>query len=41
MFPKIGIVRIPLVAASEFLTKLAESHCEENRFSVEFFSEIS
>ena len=29
------------MAASEFLTKLAENNCEENRFSVEFFSEVS
>ena len=31
----------PLVAASEFLTKLAENKCEENHFSEEFFSKIS
>ena len=33
--------RLPLVAASEFLAKLAENNCEENHFLVEFFSEIS
>ena len=31
---------IKLQAASEFLTKLAENNCEENHFSVKFFSEI-
>ena len=30
-----------LVAASKFLTELAENNCEKNHFSVEFFSEIS
>ena len=29
------------MAASGFLTKLVEKYCEGNRFSVEFFSEIS
>ena len=29
------------MAASGFLTKLAENNFEENHFSVEFFSEIS
>ena len=29
------------MAASGFLTKLAENDCEENHFPVEFFSEIS
>ena len=29
------------MTASGFLTKLAENNCEENNFSVEFFSEIS
>ena len=29
------------MAASGILTKLAENNCEENYFSVEFFSEIS
>ena len=29
------------MAASGFLTKLAENNCEENHFSVELFSEIS
>ena len=29
------------MVASGFLTKLAENNCEENHFSVEFFSEIS
>ena len=29
------------MAASEFLTKHAENNCEENNFSVEFFSQIS
>ena len=33
--------RTPLMAASGFLTKLAENYFEGNRFSVEFFSEIS
>ena len=33
--------RTPLMAASGFLTKLAENNCEENHFSVEFFSETS
>ena len=32
--------RTPLIAASGFLTKLAKNNCEENHFSVEFFSEI-
>ena len=48
MFFKRGVLknfevffRTPLVAASEFLTKIAENNCEENHFSVEFFSEIS
>ena len=35
------LYRTPLMAASGFLTKLAENNCEENHFSVEFFSEIS
>ena len=35
------LYRTPLMAASGFLTKLAESNCEENHFSAEFFSEIS
>ena len=34
------LYRTPLMAASGFLTKLAESNCEENHFSVDFFSEI-
>ena len=29
------------MAASGFLTKLAENKCEENQFLEEFFSEIS
>ena len=33
--------RTPLIAASGFLTKPAENKCEENHFSVEFFSEVS
>ena len=33
--------RTPLVPAYESLTKLAENNCEENHFSVEFFSKIS
>ena len=48
MFFKRGVLknfevffRTPLMAASEFLTKIAENNCEENHFSVEFFSEIS
>ena len=35
------LYRTPLMAASGFLTKLAENNCEENHFSVEFFLEIS
>ena len=31
----------PLMAASGFLKKLAENKCEENHFSLEFFSGIS
>ena len=33
--------RTPLMAAFGLLTKLTENDCEENHFSVEFFSEIS
>ena len=40
-FLRTAIFRTPLVTASEFLTKLAENKCEENHFSVDFFSEIS
>ena len=35
------LYRTSLMAASGFLTKLAENNCEENHFSVEFFSETS
>ena len=35
------LYRTPLVAASEFLTKLAKNNCKENHFSLEIFSEIS
>ena len=35
------LYRTSLMAASGFLTKLAENNCEENHLWVEFFSEIS
>ena len=35
------LYRTSLMAASGFLTKLAENNCEVNHFSVEFLSEIS
>ena len=41
IFKNIFLYRTPLVAASEFLTKLAKNNCKENHFSVEIFSEIS
>ena len=40
-FLRTAFFRTPLVTASEFLEMLAENNCEENHFSVEFFSEIS
>ena len=41
IFENSFLYRTPLMAASGFLTKLAENNCEENHFSVTFFSEIS
>ena len=40
-FFKHHLYRTPLVAASQFLTKLAKNNCKEDHFSVEIFSEIS
>ena len=39
-FLRTAFFRIPLVTASEFLTKLPKNYCEANHFSVELFSEI-
>ena len=41
MFKNRFLYRIPLVAASEFLTKFNKNKCKENHFSVEIFSQIS
>ena len=39
-FLRTTFYRTPLMATSGFLTNLAENDCEENHFSIEFFSEI-
>ena len=41
LFKNSFLCRTPLIAASGFLTKLAENNFEENHSSVNFFSEIS
>ena len=38
IFEESFLYRTSLMAASGFLTKLAENNCEENHFSVDFFS---
>ena len=40
IFKNIFLYRTPLVAASEFLTKLAKNNCKENHLSVEIFSDF-